>query len=447
MDNFRPTYEVARVKPTCIDLFSGCGGLSLGLAAAGFSTAFCVEVHSHAFATYRYNLLERFAERHKWPTWLEQRPWCAKELLQQHREELAALSGRIDLIAGGPPCQGFSTNGLRRSDDPRSQMVDVYLKYVETIRPRLVLFENVVGFCSMKHRTGGTYSEYVTTVLCDMGYDTWSSILKAVDWGVPQRRPRFVLIAAPKGALRGIDPIQRMRVGRKKFLEARGLCSRFTTAKSALSDLEERDGQTIPDPEWGHAGFRTLERAAEAGSAYQQLMREGCPDQPKDMRLPRHGLASIQRMQAILENCERGKNLTIEHRKRFGIKKRATAPLDPDAPALTISTLPDDFIHYSRPRSMTVREQARLQSFPDWFSFQGPYTAGGRGRQGACPRFTQVANAVPPLLAEALGEMLIELLPLLAPDQIADVSERADVIGKDSSNLRKIRDTDFVAAL
>ena len=90
--------------------------------------------------------------------------------------------------------------------------------------------------------------------------------------------------------------------------------------------------------------------------------------------------------------------------------KRTTTPLDGQAPAPTVTTLPDDLVHYSDPRTMSVREHARLQSFPDWFSFRGPYTSGGSQRRRACPRYTQVGNAVPPLLAEGLGETLIGLL-------------------------------------
>ena len=434
------------MKHTCIDLFAGCGGLSLGLGTAGFTTLFGVEAHADAFATYRHNLLENKGN-HSWPDWLEQRAWFAQNLLSEHRAELESLRGQVDLIAGGPPCQGFSMNGLRRPDDPRSRMVDVYLQYVDLIRPKLVLLENVVGFQSMKHRIGGTYSDYVARELDRLGYDTWADILKAADWGVPQRRPRFVLIAAPKGSLPGIDPIQRMRVARKSFLEKRGLGPGPTGTMAALSDLDEGNGALRLDTDWGHLGFKTLQRAEESASAYQDLMRANSPRQPSDMRLPRHAAASIRRMSDILENCQRGVCLRPEDRARLGIKKRSTTPLDPLAPAPTIGTLPDDFVHYSRPRSMTVREHARLQSFPDWFSFCGPYTTGGHRRKDACPRFTQVGNAVPPLLAEALGEMLQGLILAQDYDNVLHLSKGVNVGCKDLSYFGKIGDSDFIATL
>ncbi|CAP57719.1 putative cytosine-specifi methyltransferase DdeI [Gluconacetobacter diazotrophicus PA1 5] len=433
--------------PSCIDLFAGCGGLSLGLGAAGFSTLFAIEAHADAFDTYRANLLDSGRNRHSWPAWLDKRAWQAQDVLVHHETELAELRGKVDLVAGGPPCQGFSMNGLRRPDDPRSKMVDVYLHYVEIVRPRLILLENVVGFRSMKHRTGGTYSDYTKRRLEAFGYDTWIEILRAADWGVPQRRPRFVLIAAPKGTLPGIDPMQRLRVARKAFLVARGLGPDHTSASAAISDLEESDMEPGLDSEWGHLGFRALKRSREAATPYQRLMRVDSLNQPGDLRLPRHSTASVGRMRDILDNCERGVCLRLVDRERLGIKKRSTTPLAPDGPAPTISTLPDDFVHYSKPRAMTVREHARLQSFPDWFSFKGPYTTGGSRRRDACPRFTQVGNAVPPLLAEALGEMLMGLLAVQKRDESPHLAESLSMLGEYPTDVRKIVDGDFAATL
>lgn len=448
-DGSRPGHDVAPVQykimaPNYIDLFSGCGGLSLGLRAAGFSNLFAIEAHADAFETYRSNLLRTAEDRHLWPAWLEMRAWKAEDVLTQCAEQLAGLRGKVDLIAGGPPCQGFSMNGLRRPDDPRSRMVDVYLKYVEAVQPRIVLMENVVGFRSMKHRTGGTYTDYAIRALKNLGYETWTDILRAADWGVPQRRPRFVLVAALKGTLAGIDPMQRMRVARKGFLMSRKLGSSPTSARAAISDLEESNENLALDAEWGHLGFKSLKRARRPETRYQQLMRIGSSRQPSDVRLARHSAASIGRMLDILNSCERGVCLRPEDRRRLGIKKRSTTPLDPEAPSPTISTLPDDFIHYSRPRAMTVREHARLQSFPDWFRFKGPYTSGGNHRRDACPRFTQVGNAVPPLLAEAIGEMLVGLLDVQTRDKSLHFTKGINVLCKRSANVRKVSHINLV---
>lgn len=432
--------------PTSIDLFAGCGGLSLGLGAAGFSTLFAVEAHADAFATYQHNLLDRRPERHQWPDWLDRRAWLAEELVDKHHDELRELRGKVDLIAGGPPCQGFSLNGLRRPDDPRSQMVDVYLKYVHLVRPKLVLLENVVGFLSMKHSTGGTYKEYVAATLERLGYDCWSDVLRAADFGVPQRRPRFILIAARKGILSGVNPFERLRVARKSFLSSRNLGPHPTSAWEALSDLEEGAEQLPLDPEWGARGYKALQLQEVPKSSYQKLMRQNSRGQTTDLRLARHSLANIQMKQEILDTCERGVCLRPDDRQRLGIKKRSTTVLDPQAPAPTISTLPDDLVHYSRPRSMTVREHARLQSFPDWFAFKGPYTTGGERRKTACPKYTQVGNAVPPVLAEALGETLLGLLRVQPGDDFYQFTNKVDMVSEVPSKRGEIGNGDLVIA-
>ncbi|WP_426016646.1 DNA cytosine methyltransferase [Brevundimonas sp. DWR2-3-1b1] len=447
LDMALPACNMDCMRPICIDLFAGCGGLSLGLGAAGFSTLFAVEAHADAFATYKANLLENSERQHQWPEWLEQRAWQAQDVLANHKGQLVELRGKVDLIAGGPPCQGFSMNGLRKPDDPRSQMVEVYLDYVDLVRPKLVLLENVVGFRSMKHRTGGTYSEYVERKLQEMGYETWAGVLRAADWGVPQRRPRFVLVAARKGTLPGIDPLQRLRVARKAFLSNRGLGPGHTSARDAISDFESDETGLSFDEDWAHLGFRKLARSPAAKSRYQELMRAESSVEPGDLRLPRHAPMLVKRMQDILDNCERGVCLRPADRDRLGIKKRSTTPLDPNAPSPTISTLPDDFVHYSKPRAMTVREHARLQSFPDWFAFSGPYTSGGSRRRDACPKFTQVGNAVPPLLAEALGEMLVGLLTVQQSDQTHHIPERIDMSRERSTDVGEVADIDVVAAL
>lgn len=394
-----------------IDLFAGCGGLSLGLHAAGFDCLLAVEAHPHAFETYRTNLIDTRLVGQSWPTWLKVGPIDLVKLAQDNMEDLATFRYKVDLIAGGPPCQGFTTNGRRDPDDPRSLRVRTYLDIVDQIRPRIVLLENVRGFVSMPHATGGTYAQAVRRRLDELGYDAWDEVLRASDWGVPQRRPRYICIAAKKGTLPGIHPFERLRTERRSFLTARGLWPGPTTAREALSDFA-LDGRTpAPDPDWGHQGFMAVERHPEGDlSPYQHLMRRGSAGQPTDRRIARHSPDTTTRMQAILASCERGVCLRPADRERLGIGKRSTTPLDQESPAPTVTTLPDDLVHYSDPRTMSVREHARLQSFPDWFSFRGPYTAGGLERREACPRYTQVGNAVPPLLAEAIGETLIGLL-------------------------------------
>jgi DNA (cytosine-5)-methyltransferase 1 len=141
-------------------------------------------------------------------------------------------------------------------------------------------------------------------------------------------------------------------------------------------------------------------------------MRDGAAGTPNGLRLPRHAETTRNRFDEVLRTCVRARPLTVADRKRLGMLKQSFTPLAANQPSCTVTTLPDDVLHYAEPRILTVRECARLQSFPDSFELSGPYTTGGPQRSTACPRYTQVGNAVPPLLAEAIGEVLLALVPL-----------------------------------
>ena len=390
-----------------IDLFAGCGGLSLGLSAAGFHCAMAIEAHRDAFETYRTNLIDTGLAGRCWPRWLDLAPTDIIELVTEYSKHLLELRGQIALIAGGPPCQGFTINGRRRADDPRNQMVESYFDVVAQIQPPLVLIENVRGFVSMPHTSDGTYAGVVRRRLLELDYEVWDDILLASDWGVPQSRPRYFCIAAKGGLASQVHPFDELRARRKHFLASRGLWPSPTTVQDALSDIVLGSSD---DPDWGHLGFQAVERSRRSRTPYQQLMRRNSSGQPTDRRVARHSPATRTRFRNILATCPRGVGLRPSDRARLGIGKRSTTPLDGDRPSPTLTTLPDDFVHYCDPRTMSVREHARLQSFPDWFAFRGPYTSGGLRRRNACPRYTQVGNAVPPLLAEAIGEMLSDLL-------------------------------------
>ena len=415
--------------------------MSLGLHNSGFEGVMGVEVHPHAFATYRHNLIQTGRVGKAWPEWLPVGPTSVLDLVEHYPAELAGLAGTVDLIAGGPPCQGFSTNGRRDPDDPRSRMVEAYLNIVEVVRPRAVLLENVRGFVSMPHSDGGTYATATEARLQKLGYDCWSDTLMAADWGVPQRRPRYICVAMQKGLLQGINPLERLRTVRKSFLAQRGLGSGQTSVAQALSDLSA-EAVVQDDPEWGDHGFQAVSRSDNGDySAYQTLMRAGQEGQPSDCRIARHTPTVAARMQKILDTCERGRSISPADRARLGIGKRCTTPLAANRPSPTVTTLPDDMIHYREPRTMSVRELARLQSFPDWFAFQGPYTTGGAQRKDACPRYTQVGNAVPPLLAEAIGEVLIELL---AEHEGAKPPDQCELAAEILPVLREVRDSNGI---
>jgi DNA (cytosine-5)-methyltransferase 1 len=427
------------MKPVAIDLFAGCGGLSLGLQQAGFDHLFAIEANQDAFSTYHQNLVSGTDYEKRWPNWLEQKAHDILEVLDSKRTELIKLRGKVDLIAGGPPCQGFSMNGRRDPDDPRSQMINAYFEFVRLVKPKVVLLENVQGFISMPHQTHGTYPNFAKSRLKELGYDSFETVVSASEFGVPQRRPRYILIGMEKGSLPGVNPIERLRVGRKSFLEALGLTLEPTGVADALRDLETNQGRLIDDRDFGSQGFKALDyRAPKEKSAYIRLMRDGWQGKLSDMRLARHSKEVVKRMQKILKHSKRGQTISAEQRLQFGIKKRSITPLDPKAPAPTITTLPDDLVHYSEPRTMTVREHARIQSFPDWFQFCGPYTTGGDRRKTACPRYTQVGNAVPPLLARAIG---LTICSILRDQDVFNFPHRSQMLSEIRPVVRKVSDS------
>jgi DNA (cytosine-5)-methyltransferase 1 len=161
----------------------------------------------------------------------------------------------------------------------------------------------------------------------------------------------------------------------------------------------------------GHYGPQT--------SDYQRLLHSNMNGELADShRFAKHRPETVEKFKWFLKNCDKGKKLEQDERGDYANKKHMVYILSPLQPAPTVTTLPDDLLHYSEPRILTVREMARLQSFPDWFEFKGKYTTGGDRRTKECPRYTQVGNAVPPLLAEALGEMLIALSNEVASETV-----------------------------
>ena len=140
-------------------------------------------------------------------------------------------------------------------------------------------------------------------------------------------------------------------------------------------------------------------------------MREGIEHKIADShRFPKHRADIIEKFDVILKTCRKNKDIDAKTRERFNIKKHTIILLDKDDKSPTITTLPDDYIHYCEPRILTVREYARLQTFPDWFEFKEKYTTGGKLRRFEVPRYTQVGNAIPPLFAELVAVVLKEIL-------------------------------------
>jgi len=404
------------IQNNFIDLFAGCGGLSLGLVKSGWNGVFAIEKSEDAFKTFHRNFCQEDSKMlFKWPFWLPSSAMTTQDLLNKYSSQLKELRGKIDLIAGGPPCQGFSLAGLRNPDDPRNELTYDYIALVKIVQPKLLLLENVKGINMKFPDQNLPYSKVIQNALescSDHGYRVYSSMLNASDFGVPQMRSRYVMIAI-RGDLPKLlnNPFDSLKNVLHRFRELRGLTGHKTVVHEAISDLEITK-QTLKPSVDSSSYMQIRYDEQNCVTTYQKLMREGVQDnfEPNSLRLANHREEIRSRFQRILDECPKGVRLSKQDREKFGLKKQTLTPLHPEKLAKTITTIPDDMIHYNEPRVLTVRENARLQSFPDWFHFEGKYTTGGHRRKYECPRYTQVGNAVPPLMAEAIGETLLHLL-------------------------------------
>ena len=182
-----------------------------------------------------------------------------------------------------------------------------------------------------------------------------------------------------------------------------------TNLQDAISDLFKKNGlKETPE----YPSFESGIYGKQKGN-YQKLMREGVIDKIADShRFPKHSELIINRFSNILDSTldRRNFNISKSIQEKYNIKKRTVIPLNEFDKTPTITTLPDDYIHYSEPRILTVREYARIQSFPDWYLFKGKYTTGGKLRKVEVPRYTQIGNAIPPLFSEQSGLILKQLI-------------------------------------
>lgn len=348
------------MQPSAIDLFSGCGGVGLGLEKAGFEVLYANDINEDAVKTYRANLNAKIVD-------------CV-DITKIDPRDVQKRIGRkhVDLIVAGTPCQGFSTSGKRNPNDPRNNLFRQLVKFVKVFNPKIFVMENVSGLLSMED--GETFTT-ISETFRSIGYNVMHEILSAADFGVPQNRKRVFIIGTKKDIPRS-----------KLFPDPKG---EVVTVQDAISDLSFLD-------------------VAESSTSYK---RPPLTSYQKKMRsknktlynheAPRHS----QKIQNRFASIPPGKD-GREVLPRTVTSKRDFYKMDPHRPSRTVTTLPEDFIHYKLNRIPTVRELARLQSFPDTFVFMGPRTTGGPQRIRSCCQYTQVGNAVPPLLASAVFKKL-----------------------------------------
>lgn len=386
---------------TMIDLFAGAGGLSEGLSEAGFHGLFASEIVDTYAATYKRN--------HPSTQVLtaDIRDVCAEDILK----DLGLKRGELDLIAGGPPCQGFSINAPVRSVlDERNHLFKEYLRFVDTFAPRAILIENVPGLVSFEH---GATLHAILDALAGLGYGADVRILGAAYYGVPQMRWRTIILGLrgkqlPAGAFpepayhAPIKPNFTSTFDGQQLIKMPDETAtiHFTTVEEAIGDL--------PPLKSGERGSLIKEYAKAPTCDYQKRARTGSSG-VYNHEAPRLSKANLERLRFI----KPGGNWTdipdellpkgMQHARKTDHTKRYGRVM-PDGLASTILTKCDPhwgaYFHYSQERSFTVREAARIQSFPDHYIFKGSLSE----------QFAQVGNAVPPLLAESVGLALKSIL-------------------------------------
>lgn len=341
------------------DCMAGAGGLSEGFEQAGLNVAVANEINKHAAMTYKFN--------HPNTRMIE------KDIRKIRTSEIIDITGNnIFLVAGGPPCQGVSFAGKRVINDPRNSLFKEFVKMVGKLEPKFFIMENVVGLLSIDN---GNLIKSIESSFDNLGFFVSKRVFNAVDFGVPQSRKRLFIFGSRKSK-HDINSFQIMK-------------SNPVSTFTAISDLD-----------FLKAGESAQRYMKEPRNSYQVEMR-------KNSRMlhnhdaPKHKKNTLERFSAM----EQGQSVsTLPSRLR--IKKMVMFRIKANEPARTVTTLPDDYIHYRQDRILTVREIARLQSFGDTYVFLGPKSTGGLRRREECPQYTQVGNAVPPLMAKGIGEWL-----------------------------------------
>jgi DNA (cytosine-5)-methyltransferase 1 len=413
-----------------VDLFAGCGGLSLGLEQAGFTPVFVNELNDDARATYIRNR----ADAHEW---LSEPGFHSSDVKKMvlDKNYLPALEkrlssnfglahGDLDLLVGGPPCQGFSGIGHRRSYSvdkeqlPSNHLFQDMAAIVHRLRPRAFLFENVRGLLHARWngegKKGEIWDEVLGTFRKIPGYTVAYSLVYAKDYGVPQNRPRVLMVGIRDDVGTGLS-----RDGDPNDAIARGYLPK---GHGGAPDLVDLLGDLV-DPQYQNGGATTHYPSPARTQIQKQLrlplggskpLRKGDP--VTEHEYSKHSAQILAKFRAMHAGDGR---VPMKFRTKKFAQRVLPAHWGATGPTITATSLSDDYVHFSQPRVLTVREWARLQMFPDWYQFSGKRTTGGIRRAGnpregifdrEVPKYTQIGNAVPVGLAQAVGNHLRRLL-------------------------------------
>lgn len=519
-----------------IELFAGCGGLSLGLKSVGFNLVMANELSPMAAESYAFNFFNEdlSAEAKKESPTIERTLWLSSqygiadlnnrlredprkfpastkgqcdiaadgsnlhgslvvgniiELNQWLKENPKVIrkikhgfgGGEVDLVSGGPPCQSFSMAGLRQLDSDKNSLPWEFAKFAQKIQPKLVLLENVTGILRpFKDKSGKSFYAWfeLAKAFAVIGYIPLCLHVNAKFAGVPQNRPRFILLGVREDIFKQLEPtfnyaekklfeqpldfFHKTKDGNEVALDALMYrdasrqedlvlfqssflksvvvsVSKHRTVSDAIDDLRDDGAKTSPfadelldtfsnvlwqRPMRNHehrSNTPLVKRRFRLYQVLQQVENETRKNVLAVLKSEANDLSDIdwQRLSSFDYLVESGKFIRFKSKKellsfldRHPTKKQTQKALLAHQPAPAALSIPDDACHYhhDEQRTLTVREMARIQSFPDNFEFRSKVTTGGKMRSFEVPQYTQVGNAVPPLLGRALGLALTELI-------------------------------------
>lgn len=430
--------------PYAIDLFCGAGGCSEGLIQAGFHILFSSDISDMVEVTYKHRHEQLGLIQGK-NTWFERSDIrdLTGDMIRKNIKDLEIFKGKdmpeIDLMIGGPSCQGFSRAGRRDKSDPRNMLFGEYVRVISEIRPKYIVLENVEGFVDMqfmgyKGITGIEYPDGSVTPfilrseLNEIGYDTLEPrILNAADYGVPQRRNRIIFMGYRRGLIPPQYPEPTVKPEeRLTLLEAIGDLIADPEKRKAVNPVltpyqkesiagrtPDIHGNVISSPSYKNT---ELPRMTDVVRERFSLFNPGESGTNLKKRVMECGI-DISGKPALIALCSEqlsmdesdvvalfaGAGVTKEQAEVLLTKKNIRQRWLPDQPSATVVTIADDYISPWESRTFSVREMARCQSFDDSFEFLGKRTTGGLLRRKEVPQYTQVGNAVPPLLAKAIA--------------------------------------------
>jgi len=359
--------KILKPKPYMIDLFCGAGGFSVGAELSGFHPILGLDYFEPAMKTWEYNHPDSISVLGN-----------IKDIDPIEIKTILKSNGvnNISLITGGVPCQGFSlANRKRHANDERNFLFIEYMKYIKVFKPQFIILENVSG---MKSTNNGQFVKNILSMMDELGYNATVDLLNAADYGVPQIRKRIIFV----GINREFADVY-YKFPRRKILKE----TDYLTVKDAISDLPElNNNQTV------------TEYNNNPKTEYQKIMRgEGELSIKKPLKLanhtaPNHTKATIEK----IKQTKQGKPMYEKYKQRIRLSNHSPSPTQ-----LAGGIRPQfQFGHPEQNRGLSIRERARIQSFPDSYIFKG----------GLVQERVQTGNAVPPLLVYEITKPLFEFL-------------------------------------